>query len=176
MTADELRKLAEIAGLKYEETLGGTIFIDSLPVTNAVWQPHFNIKQAMMVENSIPEIKRCLYIEELSKIVGINLIAAFYYDSYNYLLFRLVNATADQRCRAALAAEKEGADAFKEGVMDGLKMKYFVLKPAGNSPYAKASRSAMRAYAEIICDENYKLAIDLEQWAGEEEVKAKEVQ
>lgn len=58
--------------------------------------------------------------------------------------------------------------------MDGLKMKYFVLKPKGNNPYAKASRAAMFAYSKSIEDENYKLAIDLEQWAGEEEVKAKE--
>lgn len=31
--------------------------------------------------------------------------------------------------------------------MDGLKMKYFVLKPAGDDAYAKASRAAMNRYA-----------------------------
>lgn len=31
--------------------------------------------------------------------------------------------------------------------MDGLMMKYFVLKPRGNDAYAAASRAAMHAYA-----------------------------
>jgi hypothetical protein len=31
--------------------------------------------------------------------------------------------------------------------MNGLLMKYFVLKPAGDDRYAAASRKAMRAYA-----------------------------
>ena len=56
--------------------------------------------------------------------------------------------------------------------MTGLEMKYFVLKPKGNSPYAKASRDAMFAYAKAIEDENYKLAIDLEDWAKQEDFEA----
>ena len=34
--------------------------------------------------------------------------------------------------------------------MDGLLMKYFILKPRGNNIYAKASRQAMLEYAEVI--------------------------
>ncbi len=33
---------------------------------------------------------------------------------------------------------------------DGLKTKYFVLKPNGTDPYAIASRAAITAYAESI--------------------------
>jgi hypothetical protein len=53
--------------------------------------------------------------------------------------------------------------------MDGLKMKYFVLKPAGDSPYAKASRAAMCVYADEISFEDPKLATDLVAWADGEE-------
>lgn len=56
--------------------------------------------------------------------------------------------------------------------MTGLEMKYFVLKPHGNSPYAKASRLAMLAYSEAIEDENYQLAIDLESWVNSETIAA----
>jgi len=52
--------------------------------------------------------------------------------------------------------------------MTGLKMKYFVLKPKGHDIYAKASRQAMRAYANTIEPENLALAIDLRAWADDE--------
>lgn len=54
--------------------------------------------------------------------------------------------------------------------MDGLLMKYFVLKPHGDDRYALASRVAMRAYARIIAQENPALAADLHEWAGREDV------
>jgi hypothetical protein len=47
---------------------------------------------------------------------------------------------------------------------DDLQMKYFVLKPAGDDAYAKASRDAMQAYARSIRDENPGLYADLETW------------
>ena len=58
--------------------------------------------------------------------------------------------------------------------MSGLKMKYFVLKPEGgfHDPYAKASRAAMKAYAETIMEENPSLYGDLERWRIEEQGKA----
>lgn len=49
--------------------------------------------------------------------------------------------------------------------MSGLQMKYFVLKPAGDSRYAAASRKAMMAYAQHIEEENPDLASDLREWA-----------
>ena len=52
--------------------------------------------------------------------------------------------------------------------MNGLQMKYFVLKPHGNDAYAKASRAAMRAYANHISDENKALCNDLREWADYE--------
>lgn len=52
---------------------------------------------------------------------------------------------------------------------NGLKMKYFVLKPSGNSPYHRASRKAMREYARYIQQENPELAHDLEKWAIKEQ-------
>ena len=56
--------------------------------------------------------------------------------------------------------------------MNGLKMKYFVLKPAGNDAYAQASRAAMKAYAEAIKDENVQLNHDLHMWAINEQGEA----
>ena len=57
--------------------------------------------------------------------------------------------------------------------MDGLMMKYFVLKPGGNDAYAYASRSAMERYALIIRKENPQLSDDLIAWVCAEEEKAK---
>ncbi len=52
--------------------------------------------------------------------------------------------------------------------MNGLLMKYFVLKPKGFDLYAYASREAMRAYASIIFNENPELAKELREWASRE--------
>ena len=52
--------------------------------------------------------------------------------------------------------------------MDGLLMKYFVLKPKGEDAYADASRRAMRAYARRIHRENPELADQLRDWADSE--------
>ena len=49
--------------------------------------------------------------------------------------------------------------------MDGLKMKYFVLNPNKQDVYGTASRTAMRAYANIIKHENSELANNLVTWA-----------
>lgn len=48
--------------------------------------------------------------------------------------------------------------------MDGLVMKYFVLKPKGDDEYAKASRKAMMMYAASIRKENLKLSTELIEW------------
>jgi hypothetical protein len=53
--------------------------------------------------------------------------------------------------------------------MSGLEMKYFVLKPKGDDPYAVASRMAMLAYADAIMDVNRDLALDLIRWVQKEE-------
>lgn len=52
--------------------------------------------------------------------------------------------------------------------MAGLQMKYFVLKPHGDDAYAKASRAAMRAYANHIAEENPDLRDELREWADRE--------
>lgn len=46
----------------------------------------------------------------------------------------------------------------------GLAMKYFVLNPSGNHAYAKASRSAMKAYARSIKSTNPYMHDDLVKW------------
>lgn len=43
-------------------------------------------------------------------------------------------------------------------------MKYFVLKPEGTDPYAKASREALVAYAESIKTHDPALAKDIWEW------------
>lgn len=53
--------------------------------------------------------------------------------------------------------------------MDGLLLKYFVIKPKGNNIYAKASREAMFKYAEVINETNPIFANDLIEWATKEE-------
>lgn len=52
--------------------------------------------------------------------------------------------------------------------MEGLQMKYFVLKPKGNTKYHNASRLAMTAYANAIEDENPELAKELMNWVFNE--------
>ena len=55
--------------------------------------------------------------------------------------------------------------------MNGLEMKYFVLKPSGTDAYAKASRIAMKAYANHIEAINKDLCDDLRNWADREAVE-----
>ena len=52
---------------------------------------------------------------------------------------------------------------------EGLKMKYFVLKPGGDNRYALASRRAMQEYAKTIAPENPTLAHELIEWCRKEE-------
>jgi hypothetical protein len=56
--------------------------------------------------------------------------------------------------------------------MEGLIMKYFVLKPKGNDIYAKASREAMKAYAFMIKNENEQFAKELLDWVMYENEEA----
>lgn len=57
--------------------------------------------------------------------------------------------------------------------MAGLELRYFVLKPAGNSRHAEASRKAMRAYANHMAIEgNEEFCKDLRAWVDREEEKA----
>lgn len=46
-------------------------------------------------------------------------------------------------------------------------MKYFVLNPNKNDKYGKASRAALRAYAEEMDNINPELATDLYNWLDE---------
>jgi len=59
--------------------------------------------------------------------------------------------------------------------MEGLKMKYFVLKPKGNDVYAEASRKALRAYASMIEHINPVFCNELRDWADNEMSEAKEL-
>ena len=52
--------------------------------------------------------------------------------------------------------------------MEGLAMKYFVLKPKGDDVYAEASRKAIRAYAAHIESTNAAMTADLRLWADHE--------
>jgi len=57
---------------------------------------------------------------------------------------------------------------LKEDEMNGLVMKYFVLKPKGTDVYADASRRAMRVYAATVSMENPELTKELREWADRE--------
>ena len=52
--------------------------------------------------------------------------------------------------------------------MEGLTMKYFVLKPKGVDIYARSSRRAMRAYAQLVRQENPQFAEEVRAWADKE--------
>ena len=61
--------------------------------------------------------------------------------------------------------------------MDGLTMKYFVLKPRSkfkDDPYAKASRESLKAYANTIREENPKLCAELKIWVNNEQHRESE--
>ena len=53
-----------------------------------------------------------------------------------------------------------------------MKSKYFVLKPAGTTLYAKASRIAMHRYAHEIEIEDPKFAEEIRTWAEAESTAA----
>jgi hypothetical protein len=56
--------------------------------------------------------------------------------------------------------------------MEGLTMKYFVVKPEGRDEYAKASRAAMMAYATAINKHNKELANSLWGWVEREQLSS----
>jgi len=51
--------------------------------------------------------------------------------------------------------------------MAGLEMKFFVLEPKGRGEYARASREALKKYAEVIKDKNCELCADILLWVKE---------
>ena len=58
---------------------------------------------------------------------------------------------------------------LKKTKIQGLLLKYFILKPKGINIYAKASRLAMLKYAEVINIENPIFANDLRKWVSREQ-------
>ena len=56
---------------------------------------------------------------------------------------------------------------------EGIRMKYFVLKPEGNNEHARASRMAMLAYADSIWQTAPVLAQEIREWAFMEEGKSR---
>lgn len=56
--------------------------------------------------------------------------------------------------------------------VDGLLLKYFVLKPKGADWHAEASRAGMIAYAEIARRHNPVFADELLDWAKKEQSEA----
>lgn len=54
-----------------------------------------------------------------------------------------------------------------------LQMKYFVLKPSGDSAYSVASRYALQTYAKIIKDFDKELSANLLEWVDAEWEKCK---
>ena len=66
-------------------------------------------------------------------------------------------------------AKRKKLTTRQKPIPSGLHLKYFVLKPRGGSPYARASRKAMLAYADAIEKTNFELATELRVWARKEE-------
>lgn len=53
-----------------------------------------------------------------------------------------------------------------------LEMRYFILKPKGNSIHAVASRNAMLEYADAIFDTDKEMARELQEWVRKERLAA----
>ena len=49
-----------------------------------------------------------------------------------------------------------------------LEMKYFVLKPRGDSPFALASQAAMERFAKMMAPHDMDLSRDLLRWVQDE--------
>lgn len=56
--------------------------------------------------------------------------------------------------------------------MNGLELRYFILKPVGGKLHNIASRAALDTYAKVIRKENPALATDIEIWTESEQEKA----
>jgi len=59
--------------------------------------------------------------------------------------------------------------------MSMMLVKYFTLKPEGDTAWAKASRTAMRVFATEIESTDKVLSAELKQWAYQEERKLQRV-
>jgi len=102
MEQAQLKKLAEMAGLNqpFKDVGGKDYWFKGVYFSTLNgWVPHVKIKQAFMVEEKIPELKRPIYLNALEKIVNGGITGALYSNNF----FRVVHATAAQRCAAALA-------------------------------------------------------------------------
>ena len=112
MTADELRRLSEIAGLKLsavgELLQSGSRFYrpnkgkyyTNIPVYD--WQPHLRIEQAMMVADSFPQWKVGKY-----KFENMQIIYECIFTIEDEELYEQAETPALAICNAALAAAKE---------------------------------------------------------------------
>jgi len=58
----------------------------------------------------------------------------------------------------------------KSKTLSGLRNKCFVLKLGGSDIYAKATREAFMAYAEVVSEHNPELADSIVDWVDEEEL------
>ncbi len=65
---------------------------------------------------------------------------------------------------ASNAATPKKKRSTERTTMTGLEMKYFVLNPNKDDPYAVASRAAIATYADSIQGHNQQLALDLKNW------------
>ncbi len=90
-------------------------------------------------------------------------------------------AYAMERAGVPVETGARGDDAREEVTMGGkigpeanagLQMKYFILKPKGETLHAAASRAAMRAYADTIRMVDPDMAADLRAWARREHDRA----
>lgn len=103
MTAEQLRKLAEIAGVYLHVD---TYFNGTTPVCFlGMWQPHLNIEQAMMVAEAFErfEIKKHNYAIAKTHVYDVVL-----FNGDKFLGVRGFNGMLSEAiCHAALAAKEE---------------------------------------------------------------------
>ena len=113
MTAEELRKLAEIAGLKLSSVgellqSGSRYYHGNIKNRQIIptyeWQPHIRIEQAMMVAEEFTK-ETCLNFVLESP--GNTWLANFYDISVDKYLCGQADTPALAICRAALNAAKE---------------------------------------------------------------------
>ena len=108
MTADELKKLAEFAGLNPKEMIGNIRYWEKRQADWVVWQPHLRIEQAMMVADRAFGFWQLTRSKTIDDEWRFRLTAAYIHKGHGCLTVdsRWMSTPSEAICAAALAAKE----------------------------------------------------------------------
>lgn len=107
MTEDELKKLADIAGIEIQYTQFENWFWYKENYTHTLWTPHFRIEQAMLVAEGLKKIGFCFVLRNSFYEESPKCYIELHHTNRGKIGSWLGDTPALAICRAALAA-KEG--------------------------------------------------------------------